>query len=113
MFLVEGAITMAVALSAAFVLPDLPHNTRGFTKVELELAQLRMVEDVGEADVDSEDQGPWDGLFMAVKDIKIYWMMLTFTAYVVGLSFNAFFVSSPADRTFLDARSDSIIFSPP
>ncbi|KAF7587218.1 hypothetical protein BBP40_007531 [Aspergillus hancockii] len=91
LFWIEGAITMAVALSAAFILPDLPHNTRGFTKEELELAQLRMVEDVGEADVDSEEQGPWDGLFMAVKDIKIYWMMITFTAYVVGLSFNAFF----------------------
>lgn len=84
---------MGIALSAAFILPDLPHNTRGFTKEELEVAQLRMTEDIGEADVDSEDQGPWDGLFMAVKDGKIYIMMFTFTAYVVGLSFNAFFVS--------------------
>ncbi|KAF9888513.1 hypothetical protein FE257_008620 [Aspergillus nanangensis] len=93
LFWIEGAITMAIALTAAFVLPDLPTNTRGFTKEELELAQLRIAEDVGEADVDSEDQGPWDGLFMAVKDIKIYIMMITFTAYVVGLSFNAFFPS--------------------
>lgn len=85
---------MFIALIAAFVLPDLPTNTRGFTKEELELAQLRMVEDVGEADVDAEGQGPWDGLLMAGKDIKIYMMMITFTAYVVGLSFNAFFVSS-------------------
>jgi multisubunit Na+/H+ antiporter MnhC subunit len=30
---------------------------------------------------------------MAVKDVKIYLMMLTLTAYVIGLSFNAFFVS--------------------
>ncbi|GAB1214375.1 hypothetical protein ATERTT37_003537 [Aspergillus terreus] len=91
LFWIEGAITMAIAISAGFILPDLPTNTRGFTKEELEVAQLRMAEDVGEADVDSEDQGPWDGLFMAVKDIKIYIMMITFTAYVVGLSFNAFF----------------------
>ncbi|KAE8373100.1 major facilitator superfamily domain-containing protein [Aspergillus bertholletiae] len=91
LFWIEGAVTMFVAILAAFILPDLPHNTRGFTKDELDLAQLRMAEDVGEADVDSEDQGPWDGLFMAVKDIKIYIMMITFTAYVVGLSFNAFF----------------------
>ncbi|BAE56012.1 major facilitator superfamily domain-containing protein [Aspergillus flavus] len=91
LFWIEGAATMFIALCAAVILPDLPHNTRGFTKDELDLAQLRMAEDVGEADVDSEDQGPWDGLFMAVKDIKIYVMMITFTAYVVGLSFNAFF----------------------
>lgn len=85
---------MAIAISAAFILPDLPHNTRGFTQDELEIAQLRMTEDVGEADVDAEGQGPLDGLWMALKDWKIYIMMITFTAYVVGLSFNAYFVCS-------------------
>jgi MFS family permease len=91
LFWIEGAITMAIAISAAFILPDLPHNSRGFTAEELEVAQLRMIEDVGEADVDGAEQGAFDGLIMALKDTKIYLMMLTFTAYVVGLSFNAFF----------------------
>lgn len=91
LFWIEGGVTMAVAISAAFILPDLPTNSRGFTEEELYVARLRMTEDVGEADVDSEEQGPFDGLKMALKDIKIYIMMLTFTAYVVGLSFNAFF----------------------
>lgn len=84
---------MAIAISAAFILPDLPHNTRGFTKDELDIAQLRMTEDVGEADVDAEGQGALDGLWMALKDWKIYIMMITFTTYVIGLSFNAYFVS--------------------
>lgn len=85
---------MAVAISAAFILPDLPQNSRGFTEEELLVAQLRMTEDVGEVDEDDPNQGAFDGLFMALKDVKIYLMMLTFTAYVVGLSFNAFFVST-------------------
>ncbi|KAJ0331521.1 hypothetical protein COL922a_011793 [Colletotrichum nupharicola] len=91
LFWIEGAVTMAVAISAAFILPDLPTNSKGFTEEELYVAQLRMTEDVGEADADSADMGPLDGLYMAVKDVKIYVMMLTFTAYVVGLSYNAFF----------------------
>lgn len=91
LFWIEGAITMAVAIAAGFILPDLPHNSRGFTEEELQLAQLRMVEDVGEADEDSKEMGVFDGLLMAVKDYKIYVMMFTFTAYTVGLSFNAFF----------------------
>jgi len=108
---------MAIAISAAFILPgmqtrdpsfvfsntlqrqansallllDLPHNTRGFTEEEREVAVLRMTEDVGEADADSVEQSVFTGLIMAVKDVKIYLMMFTFTAYVVGLSFNAFF----------------------
>lgn len=92
LFWIEGAVTMFVALLAALILPDLPHNARGFTEEERAVAQLRMIEDVGEADTDAADQGAFDGLIMALTDYKIYVMMLTFTAYVVGLSFNAFFV---------------------
>lgn len=93
LFWIEGAVTMTIAISAAFILPDLPTNSRGFTEEELLVAQLRILEDVGEADTDSEEQSPFSGLIMALKDFKIYLMMLAFTAYVVGLSFNAFFVS--------------------
>jgi hypothetical protein len=84
---------MFVAILAMFLLPDLPTNSRGFTEEELQVAQIRLLEDVGEADQDSAEEGVFDGLFMAVKDVKIYLMMLTLTAYVIGLSFNAFFVS--------------------
>lgn len=83
---------MAIAIAAVFILPDLPSNTRGFTADELEVAQLRMTEDVGVADVDPEDLGTFGGLFMALKDIKVYIMCIIFALYVVGLSFNAYFV---------------------
>lgn len=91
LYWIEGAATMVIAIAAIFILPDLPHNSRGFTEEERAVAVLRMTEDVGEADEDSAEQSPFAGLIMAVKDVKIYVMMLTFTAYVVGLSFNAFF----------------------
>ncbi|KAL7629834.1 hypothetical protein AAE478_001357 [Parahypoxylon ruwenzoriense] len=112
LFWIEGAITMTVAISAAFILPDLPHNSRGFTAEELEIAQLRMVEDVGEADIDGSNQGIFDGLIMAVKDVKIYLMMLTFTAYVVGLSFNAFFPTLTGTLGF-DYVPTLLMSSPP
>lgn len=91
LFWIEGAVTMLIAIGAAFILPDLPHNTRGFTEEERQVAQLRMIEDVGEADTDSEDQGTMDGFMMAMKDGKVWLMMFALTAFVVGLSFNAFF----------------------
>lgn len=94
LFWIEGGVTMLVAILAAVILPDLPHNTRGFTEEERQVAQLRMLEDVGEADTDSKDQGIADGLVMAMKDVKVWLMMLALTAFVVGLSFNAFFVSA-------------------
>ncbi|KAF2865259.1 major facilitator superfamily domain-containing protein [Massariosphaeria phaeospora] len=91
LYWIEGAATMVIAISAGFILPDLPHNSRGFTAEERAVAVWRMTEDVGEADADSAEQTAFTGLIMAAKDVKIYVMMLTFTAYVVGLSFNAFF----------------------
>lgn len=93
LFWIEGAITMLIAIAAAVILPDLPHNTRGFSEEERQVAQLRMLEDVGEADTDSKEQGITDGLVMAMKDFKVWLMMFTLTAFVIGLSFNAFFVS--------------------
>jgi MFS family permease len=93
LFFIEGAATMAIAVAAVFILPDLPTNTRGFTADELEVARLRMTEDVGLADVDPEGLGTFGGLTMALKDIKVYIMCIVFTTYVIGLSFNAYFVS--------------------
>ncbi|KAJ5153591.1 Major facilitator superfamily domain general substrate transporter [Penicillium coprophilum] len=91
LFWIEGSVTMFLAILAAFILPDLPHNARGFTEEERQVAQLRMLEDVGEADTDGEELGAFGGLLLALHDPKIYVMMFTFVAYVVGLSFNAFF----------------------
>ena len=113
LFWIEGAATMGIAILAAFILPDLPHNTRGFTKEELEVAQLRMTEDVGVADVDSEDLGTYGGLWMALKDVKVYVMMLIFAVYVVGLSFNAYFVSQPSPPPLMSTAQTNAYRSRP
>lgn len=58
---------MFFALVAMLMLPDFPPNTkRGFTEEELQVAQLRMLEDVGEIDQDSKDEKWHTGLIMAV-----------------------------------------------
>lgn len=99
---IEGAITMFIALVAVFLLPDLPHNSRGFTEEERLVAQLRIIEDVGEADTDDKDAGVFDGFWMAVKDVKVYLMIVSLIAFVVMLSFNAYMVlltsSKPSER---------------
>ncbi|KAK0715084.1 major facilitator superfamily domain-containing protein [Lasiosphaeris hirsuta] len=111
LFWIEGVVTIVVAISAAFILPDLPTNTRGFTEDERLVAQYRMTEDVGEADTDSAEQGVFDGLIMVVKDVKVYVLMLTFTTYVVGLSFNAYFPS--LTRTLGYGETQTLLMSSP
>ncbi|WVW80570.1 hypothetical protein I302_102556 [Kwoniella bestiolae CBS 10118] len=92
LFYIEGALTMFFALVAIPMLPDFPHNTkRGFTDEEIRVAQLRMLEDVGEIDQDSHEEKWYSGLVMALSDWKIYILMLSLTACVTGLSFNIYF----------------------
>ena len=50
LFYIEGAMTVAVALVAMFVLPDFPLTTNWLTPAERRLAELRMEEDAGVVD---------------------------------------------------------------
>lgn len=72
--IVEGALTMFFALIAMIMLPDFPHNSkRGFTEEELKVAQLRMLEDVGEIDQDSKDEKWHTGFIMAITVREADW----------------------------------------
>ncbi|QRW04887.1 major facilitator superfamily transporter [Ceratobasidium sp. AG-Ba] len=70
LFFIEGALTMAVAIAAIFILPDSraqPDRSRYI------------------------NEGAFHGFFLAIKDWKVWWLALALTAQVVGLSFNAYF----------------------
>jgi len=91
LFIIEGAITIAVAILSIFILPDFPSNTRWLSPLERRLAEIRLAEDVGAVSEEGEKQGRMHGLKLAVSDWKVWWLALTLTAYTVGLSFNAYF----------------------
>jgi hypothetical protein len=63
---------MGVAIIAGFMLPDMPHNSTGFSKEELDVAQLRLYEDTGESDTDSQDQPITYGLQLALRTSRLW-----------------------------------------
>lgn len=92
---IEGALTMFFAIIAALVLPDFPHNSRHFSKAELELAQLRMTEDVGTKD--DTKVSNWTAFKFAMGDYKLWTMVFALTSMVISLSVSFFsFVSRPS-----------------
>ncbi|KAK0468247.1 MFS general substrate transporter [Desarmillaria tabescens] len=92
LFYIEGSLTVFVAILAIFILPDFPATTKWLSPLERQLAIQRMEEDVGVGDQnETEDGSPLGGLWLALKDWKIWWMSLALTAQVVGLSFNQYF----------------------
>ncbi|KNZ79845.1 hypothetical protein J132_08503 [Termitomyces sp. J132] len=99
LFYIEGALTIAFAILAIFVLPDFPANTRWLTAEERALALRRMEEDVGVGD-EEQTEGQGSGLWLAITDIKVWWLSFALTSQVVALSFNAFFPTLSATLGF-------------
>ncbi|KAI1187355.1 major facilitator superfamily domain-containing protein [Nemania serpens] len=72
LFIIEGVITVGVALIAIPILPNFPRTTKWLSEEEKALAIWRLEEDVGEDDWVSEEQSMWHGAKLAFTDIKTY-----------------------------------------
>ncbi|KAI0254770.1 MFS general substrate transporter [Lactifluus subvellereus] len=92
LFYIEGALTMLVVVIAIFVLPDFPENSHDFlSPEEIQLAKLRMQEDVGVNEEIERKDSRFPGLYEALGDWHVYWLALALTSLMISLSFNAFF----------------------
>ncbi|KAF9527383.1 MFS transporter [Crepidotus variabilis] len=91
LFFVEGAITILIGFFAILLLPDYPNNTRWLSQFDLRLAQARLSEDAGEADVDNAEESPLKGLLMAIRDTKVILFAILVASQFLGLSFLQFF----------------------
>ncbi|KAG2109337.1 major facilitator superfamily domain-containing protein [Suillus discolor] len=104
----EGAITMSFGF-----LTMCPHNTRWLNAAERRLSQVRLAEDAGEADKDSDDVTIYDGLLLAIKDPKTIIFMLMTCMQLLGLSFTNFFPTMISHCTFTAMAHCRLIASPP
>lgn len=73
LFIIEGTITIFIALFAVLVLPNFPRTTTWLTENERQLAVWRLDEDIGEDDwTGTENQTFWHGTKLAFADIKTW-----------------------------------------
>ncbi|KAI8277665.1 hypothetical protein K4K59_009431 [Colletotrichum sp. SAR11_240] len=93
LFIVEGAVTVALAGVALFILPDYPKTTSWLTEEERRVAQDRLALDEGLAGGSAEDEDVTaiQGLVMACKDVKVWLLGLAYHTTIMGLSFVFFF----------------------
>lgn len=86
LFIIEGAITIAVAGIAVFVLPDYPQTTGWLTAEERRIAVGRLAVDAGAEADEQDDVTALQGLKMACKDPKVWLLGITYHATIMGLS---------------------------
>lgn len=69
LFLIQGVITIGVAVLAFFTLPNAPLQTRWLTQSERELAHARIARDTTEK---RESTNVWKGLREACCDYRLW-----------------------------------------
>ncbi|KAK3493454.1 major facilitator superfamily domain-containing protein [Neurospora crassa] len=92
LFIIEGTITVAVAVAAAFVLPDYPNTTRWLSEEERAYASWRLLADINESD-DQNSRSVWDGLKLALRDYRLYIFVLLQHLSLLSQTFQYFFPS--------------------
>ncbi|GAB7341279.1 hypothetical protein MBLNU457_7552t1 [Dothideomycetes sp. NU457] len=79
LYIVEGAITMAIGVVIIFVLPDFPTTWKRLTEEEKHVANRRLAIDAAEADVDEAGgMSQIRGMKMAFTDPKTYLLALAY-----------------------------------
>ncbi|KAF8462701.1 major facilitator superfamily domain-containing protein [Kalaharituber pfeilii] len=92
LFIIEGAITVIIAVGAYWILPDFPRSTTWLTDLERDLASWRLEDDIGEADWEGTgSQKLMHGLKLAFKDPKLYILMTCIFCIVASGSITNFF----------------------
>ncbi|OHW89424.1 pantothenate transporter liz1 [Colletotrichum incanum] len=92
-FIIEGTLTVAIAIGAHAILPDFPANTKWITSQERQLAMWRMkVDAAGEEDwKTSTSQSLFDGLKMIITDPINWVLVLIVYGAASSISINNFF----------------------
>ncbi|KAF5873137.1 putative pantothenate transporter liz1 protein [Botrytis fragariae] len=112
LFIIEGAITVVIAATAYFILPNFPRTTAWLTDRERELAVWRLEEDVGMDDwVDSHQQTFKHGLKLAFTDIKTYILVIILFGIVSAASVTNFFPTVVATLKY--NRIQSLLLTAP
>lgn len=90
LFILEGCITVLLALLSVFILPDYPKSTAWLSGQEKHVATSRLALDVG-ADDEHDIDDKLKGLREAVSDPKVWLLGFTYFLTIMGLSFSYFF----------------------
>ncbi|KAK3325206.1 major facilitator superfamily domain-containing protein [Apodospora peruviana] len=112
LFILEGVITVGVAIGAYFVLPNLPRTTSWLTDEERTLAIWRLEEDIGEDDwVGSADQTFWQGAKLAFLDLKTYVLVVLLFCIVSSGTVTNFFPSVVSTLNY--GKVESLLLTAP
>lgn len=90
LFIIEGVITIGVAISAGFILPDYPATTKWLNEEERNFASWRLMVDINESD-DTHSRSIWEGVKLCLTDYRLYLFVLLQHLSILSQTFQYFF----------------------
>ncbi|KAJ4387591.1 hypothetical protein N0V93_008186 [Gnomoniopsis smithogilvyi] len=90
LFIVEGTITIGIAILAVFFLPNYPTTTSWLSEEEKTFAAWRLLADVNEED-ERHAQSTIAGLKLALRDYRLYFFVLFQHISLLSQTFQYFF----------------------
>jgi len=110
---VEGALTIAVALSAIWILPDFPSTPSVWLSPDEQiLAKRRMEEEVVAIVHESKPEGNFSGLVEALMDWRVWWLGVALHLMVCSQSFTMFFPTISATMGY-SVTTSLLLCAPP
>ncbi|OJJ42259.1 hypothetical protein ASPZODRAFT_77400 [Penicilliopsis zonata CBS 506.65] len=109
LFIIEGGMTIGFAILSMFILPNYPHNTRWLSKEEAVVAQVRLLDELGN---EGDDSSFWQGMSLMLSDPKAWIMMTNHLLITITASFTNFFPTIMATLGF-DTRITYALLSVP
>ncbi|KAL1602651.1 hypothetical protein SLS60_006068 [Paraconiothyrium brasiliense] len=88
LFIIEGVLTISVAIICIFLLPDEPLTTRWLSPAERQLAHARMQRDTVGLE---QSKGALAGFMQAIRDPRLYLFVFMQNMHLSATSFNQFF----------------------
>ncbi|KAL5323518.1 hypothetical protein ACEPPN_008056 [Leptodophora sp. 'Broadleaf-Isolate-01'] len=93
LFILEGSVTIAIALIAVLILPNYPKKAKWLTDEEREYAIWRIAEEAAGQEDGEDGESIWSGALQALKDPKVYMLILLQFSLLVGMAYTYFFPS--------------------
>lgn len=113
LFFLEGIVTVIVATTAFYIIPDFPSTPASWlTPEEQLLAKVRMEEDLHGLKQSQLKQADNTGFRDALTDWKIWWLGISLSSMVVALSFGNFFPTLSATMGYSPSVS-LLLCAPP
>ena len=116
LFIVEGGLTIIVALCSGVILPDFPETQKPgwLTEREIRLAISRMNEDSDHGATASQTRTELlkSGFWMAIQDGNVFILVLAQAAQMISTSFSVYFPTLAASLGY-DRRTALLLCAPP